>query len=196
MNTRRIRIKADIISPVECGYVAKSNSASLLIPHSVILKTNKQAFFDKNKSNQWTNFYLDPDFFKNNAVLVSVGKLKKAGKLFVYGKRSHGINWDYVLNIKYSKPGSFCFFCDEPLKAKVTKTRDHLIPTVVLKAYGYEYIDDNIVDCCFDCNKEKASLPPEYFRIKAKRLAIHSEKWRAVYKVLNKILINKNDPHD
>ena len=196
MNTRRIRVKSNIVTPQRGGFLIKSKNTALFIPASFILKTNKQDFFESKKKNPWNNFYLEPDFLKNRVVLLQLSRLKKQGKLFVYGKRSHGIHWDHVLSKVYSRPQDMCFFCDEELVAKENKTKDHLVPTVIVKAFGYNYIEDNTVPCCKECNEEKASLHPAYFRVKAKRLSKHSDKWLRVYKTLNKILIDKKNPYE
>ena len=69
------------------------------------------------------------------------------------------------------------------------------MPTVIIKAYGFSYLDDNLVPSCRDCNSEKASLHPYIFREKVKMLweRTKNPKWKKVIIVLNKVLIEKHD---
>lgn len=193
MNARRIRAKSSYLSILDDGLLLSDKKNSLLIPNSFILKTNEQNFFDQKVNQQWTNIYLDPSFFKTKDILVKLARFKRSNKVFVYGKRSYGIHWDNVITRMYSRPQDLCFYCDAELNTK-SKTKDHLVPVVVIRALGYNYIDDNTVPCCKDCNSEKASLMPDIFRMKAKRLIKADYKWKKVVSVLNKILINKKDP--
>ena len=195
MNSKRIRIKSKLITPLENEFVIKGKKISLVIPKSYILKTNRNE-----SDNYWTNFYLDPDFFKSKDVLLSLRALKNDDNVFIYGRKSFGIIWDEVIDKVYSRKKNKCFFCDDHLYAKKGKepgnrTKDHLIPTVIIKAYGFSYLDDNLVPSCQDCNSEKASLHPYIFREKVKILIERTGKgkWRKVLTILNKILIEKHD---
>lgn len=203
MNAKRIRIKTKYLSETDEDY-AVSGKVTLIIPKSYVIKTGNQELHDyttkSGKLIEWTNLYIDPDFFKHGQVIAIIRKLKNENKLFVYGRKTYGIIWDYVINRLYSRPLDVCFYCDQKLKSKgdkrFKKTKDHLIPKVIVEAYGFYYIDDNTVPCCFECNQEKASLHPYIFREKVKHKIQYSrkpEKWKRILKTLNKILIEKHD---
>jgi 5-methylcytosine-specific restriction endonuclease McrA len=194
MNSKRIRVKSRLITQNDNEFIIKGKKISLVIPKSYILKTN-----NKESKDHWTSLYLDPDFFKSKDVVLKLRFLKDDDSIYIYGRKSFGIIWDNVANRVYSRQKNICFFCDEKLYSGRTKhgnkTKDHLIPTVMVKAYGFNYIDDNLVPACQDCNSEKASLHPYVFREKVKLLIERTgkEKWRKVLKTLNKILIEKHD---
>ena len=116
MNSKRIRIKSKLITPLENEFVIKGKKISLVIPKSYILKTNRNE-----SDNYWTNFYLDPDFFKSKDVLLSLRALKNDDNVFIYGRKSFGIIWDEVIDKVYSRKKNKCFFCDDHLYAKKGK---------------------------------------------------------------------------
>jgi len=75
---------------------------------------------------------------------------------------------------------------------------DHIVPRLIMKAYGLLAIDDNTVPCCLDCNREKDSLPASIFRERIKtmlkaRSGVNKHKWRKALKTLNQILIDPKD---
>lgn len=197
MNVRRIRIKTSIINDKGDLYLVRNKNIYLEIPKSYVLKSNNQTFHDKKR---WTVFYLDPDFFKKAGVLKKLIRLKKLNHAFIYGRRLFKIHWDNVVTRTQSRSLDVCFYCDMEFvhekNHKFSKTSDHLIPTVILKAYGYEYIDDNEVPCCRECNQDKASLHPLTWRVKVRNniKLTGKPKWNTVLKTLNKILTDKKDP--
>ena len=205
MNARRIRIKTKYLSETDEHYLVSGN-VNLIIPKSYVIKTARQQFHDYNvkpgKQIPWTSLYLDVDFFKHKPVIDSIRQLKNDKKIFVYGRKQFGIIWDAVINKMYSRPLDQCFYCDCKLRKggnKVnTHTKDHIIPKVMVEAYGYNFLDDNTVPCCKWCNQHKASLHPYAFREKVKHklsyLRKGREKWESILKTLNKILIEKKDP--
>jgi hypothetical protein len=178
-------------------YLIRNKNAYLEIPKSYVLKTNNQKFHDKKP---WINFYLDPDFFKKPGVFKKMLRFKSSKSLFIYGRKLFRINWDSVVNRMYSRSQYICFYCDgeftEGRGDRLSKTTDHLIPTVMLKAYGYEYLDDDEVPCCYECNQDKASLHPVTWRVKVIRNfeMTGDNKWKIALKTLNKILTDKKDP--
>jgi len=196
VNARRIRVKTSIVTDKGSFYLIRNKNSYLEIPKSYVLKTNNQKFHDKKP---WTNFYLDPDFFKKNGVYRRMQKFKSSGSLFIYGRRLFKINWDNLITRLYSRRLDICFYCDTEFDPRIncrfSKTSDHVVPTVVLKAYGYEYIDDNEVPCCYECNQDKASLHPATWRVKVQNnIRFTSEpKWAIVLKTLNKMLTEKKD---
>lgn len=200
MNTKRIRVRSNAVEDDGRTITILGND-TFFIPKKFILKTSEKEFFNKSyykpKKEKWTSIYLDPDFFRSQDIAKRLYQLEKKNRIFVYGRRSYGIVWDYVINILSSRPANMCFFCDDTLIRKENFTRDHLIPSVIVEAYGLSFIYNNTVPCCKACNEEKASLHPYIFREKVKLKIRHSrnkEKWRRVLKVLNKILIEKKDP--
>jgi len=198
MNTKRIRVRSSAVEEGEKSITILGNQI-LTIPKEHISKISEKELFEKSyfdtKKAKWTSIYIDADYFRR--IAHDVYKLKRKSRVFIYGRRSYGINWDYVINIVSSRPATYCFYCDEPLFRKVNFTRDHVIPRVIVEAYGLSSIDDNTVPCCKECNEEKGSLHPYIFREKVKLKVKYSrkkQKWKRVLKVLNKILIEKTDP--
>ena len=205
MNTRRIRIKTKHLSETDEHYLI-SGTVNLIIPKDYVIKTGKNEFFDYNtrpgKKIQWTSLYLDTDFFKHKAIIDTLRKLKNDKKVFIYGRKQFGVNWDAVINRMYTRPLNQCFYCDVKMRKGGNKvnssTKDHVIPRVMVEAYGYNYLDDNTVPCCRWCNQHKGSLHPYTFREKVKHklsyLRKGRDKWEKILKTLNKILIEKKDP--
>ena len=99
----------------------------------------------------------------------------------------------------YSREQNYCFFCDRQLSEQ-DKTKDHLIPRVILKAYNLIELDDNTVPCCKACNEEKASLHPYIYRTYLKNNLQNTKRdkdrrTRALH-TLNLILVSDKDPFE
>ncbi len=200
MNTKRIRIRSSAVEFDGKNYTVLGN-VTLTIPKEFVVKTVEQEFYEKSyhkqRKSKWTSIYLEPEFFRRPDISKKIHNLKKRNKIFVYGRKAYGVNWDYVINIVCGRPMNVCFYCDEKLIKGVNNTRDHVIPRSIVEAYGLYEIPDNTVPCCRECNEEKADLHPYIFREKVKlkiRYSRRKNKWRRVLKVLNKILIEKEDP--
>ena len=196
MNVRKIRIKQSLVREAP-GQIKVHN---LEIPKTYILKIEVKRYYSrtaKERKENWSIITIDDDFLRNRDVLIAISRLKDKGHLYVYGRNSFGINWDAVLEMLYSSPGTHCFFCNSKLTPK-SKTKDHLVSREILKAFGLYQIPDNTLPCCLECNRMKGGLDPYMWRVKLKTLIKerhgHDYKWKAGLKVMNKILLEKKDP--
>ena len=113
--------------------------------------------------------------------------LKEQGVVHFRDRGYFNIDWDFV--IEHSRNKEVCFFC-RTLMVPNKKTKDHLIPSMVLKAYGISNLPNNKVPCCFDCNQEKAYLMPDIFR-RSVRLKLHEtgdRRYEEILITLNRLI--------
>lgn len=203
MNVRKIRIKHKLVKESPKDF----STNELLIPKTFIVEVDHRQYYSRNtktKKETWIILSIDDDFLRDSKILIAISNLKEKGHLYVYGRRSFGIDWDQVLELLYSKPANNCFFCNEPLvdnqgiKRKDVATKDHLVAREILKAYGLYSIPDNTLPCCVECNRAKGSLTPYLWRVKLKTLikarTDQDWKWRRGLQVMNKILLESKDP--
>lgn len=202
MNVRKIRIKTKLVREQQDSFSAQE----LVIPKTYITKVEGKKYYSrttKSHKENWTIFTIDEDFLRDSSVLLAISELKEKGRLYVYGRKSFGIDWDVVLDMLYSHPADKCFYCSESLidtngKKKRNKTKDHLVAKEILKAHGLYSIPDNTVPCCTTCNGAKGSLTVYLWRVKLKTMIKERNKydwkWRRALKVMNRILIDKTDP--
>jgi len=126
----------------------------------------------------------------NKASLEKKLKHHKIASDVIIDNESHfGVDWNYVIMKRRNLKN--CFFCHGKLRL-ANKTKDHLIPKVILKAYGHKGgIANNTVPCCFECNQEKGSLPLEVYRDYVRRMISETggPKYRIILFTLDKILL-------
>jgi hypothetical protein len=179
----------------------------LLIPKTFVVATERKQCYSRNtktKKETWVILTIDEDYLRDSKILIQISNLKEKGHLYVYGRKSFGVDWDVVMEILYSNPPNNCFFCHEPLvndhgkKRRDVATKDHLVAREILKAFGLYSIPDNTVPCCVECNRAKGSLDPYMWRVKLKTLiksnTDYDWKWKRGLKVMNKILLESKDP--
>ena len=116
-----------------------------------------------------------------------LSRIKESGDAKFKERPLFNIDWDFV--IERSKDKDHCFFCTDKMDED-KRTKDHLIPTMVLKAYGIKSIKHNKVPCCYECNQEKAYLMPDIFR-RSVKLKLHEtgkERYKENLKTLNRLI--------
>lgn len=204
MNVRKVRIKKKLISESEDSFLIYSSrpEKQLAIPKRLVIKSNSEKFYSKNNmTSTWDVFHIDNDFFKNQHVMKKIFSFKNSGHLFLYGYKKFYVNFDSVITKLYSRPMTFCFYCDDELISS-TKTTEHILPRNFIQAYGYNSLDDNTVPCCRNCNSLKSNLHPVTFRELVKTMISNTtdelliKKLSSILKTLNKILIDKKDIFD
>ena len=124
-----------------------------------------------------------------------ISGLQEMGEAFIEGETHFDVDWDYI--IKKRRDHRRCFYCLRKFNFKdpeLKKTRDHLIPKAILKAYGKPNgIPNNTVPCCSRCNNEKSNLHPSVYLIYISR-KIHetgSEYYRTISGTLNQLIVKK-----
>ena len=204
MIVRKIRLRTNLLSSNDESYFYNSkDGASLIIPRHYVYKTYKKSYFsytDWIKKKSWTILLVDSDFFSAVETIKTIAELKSRELIYVYDRKKFGIDWDRVSERLFTNPPNKCFYCQTSFKnQKSKKTKDHLIPKLMLKAYGIRILEDNTVPCCEDCNKLKSSLHPYTFREYIKTLIKTERAWGKkgtyikILEVLNDILIGHKD---
>jgi len=170
---------------------SKDSFAAISIPKSQILKyettTTNNPF--TNEDEEWIEITVTQWLWLKSELENKLKHYKFSADAVIENETHFGINWDFVIMKKRNKKN--CFFCHGKLQETV-RTQDHLIPRMILKAYGYKGgIANNTVPCCLDCNKEKSSLHPEVYRelVRRKISETGDPKYRIILFTLNKILL-------
>ena len=183
-----------LLSETDKGYIFKAvkteKKKTFSIPKSQIIKITQNDPSDPYWSEDlksWITITVT-EWIWNKGVLKKQIELHKSNDdAVIIGQRHFGINWDFVVQNKRKR--DICYYCMK--KFENDKTRDHLIPKMILKAYGIDRgLKGNVVSSCYECNKEKSSLHPEMYLEMAKRKLKETgdPKYRTIIFILNKTL--------
>ena len=168
-----------------------SENKTFSIPKSQITKFDQVVIHNPflEKDEHWIEISVTQWIWNKANLQQELSYYLKTSEVVIDNQTHFGINWDYVIQKRRNKKA--CFFCHGKMQVN-SRTKDHLIPRSVLKAYGYEEgILNNVVPCCLDCNQEKSNLHPELFRklIKRRLQETGDPKYRIILYTLDQIII-------
>lgn len=167
-----------------------SVKVELSIPKSQTLKFEKIKIHNSHteEDEEWIEIIVTDWIWRKGNLEKKLKKYIMASDVIINNETHLGIDWDYVIMKRRNIDN--CYFCHGKLY-DANRTKDHLIPKVVLRAYGYKgEMANNKVPCCKDCNLEKSSLHPEIYRefVKRKISETGNPKYRVIMFTLNKTL--------
>lgn len=161
------------------------------IPSSQIISFEEIMIFNYGiaEEEMWYNISVTEWIWDKSNLSKKLKHYKLVDSVIIDGETHFGINWDIVIKNRGNKKN--CFLCRIELNSN-NRTVDHLIPKVILRAYGYRRsIPNNTTSCCRECNREKAGMHPEMYRdfVKNKITVTGDPKYKIIMFTLNKILV-------
>jgi len=192
---RTFHIKKNRVNESEKSYsFQKFIKRKFFIPKSQIIYVQHYKV-SQNKGGKWVAISVTEWAWNKIDLAKLLEPLQENEEAYVAGESHYDVDWDYVIAKRRIK--NKCFYCMKVFLKGVpnrSKTRDHLIPRAMLKAYGKPRgIPNNVVPCCRRCNKDKANLHPEVYKkfIMGKLHETGGVYYRVVLDTLNRLIVKK-----
>lgn len=170
------------------------------IPKSQILSSkqlNKPNLRHPHLKEKWLEITVTDWIWNKMNLPEAFEKMKEVEEIVIMGETHFDVDWDYVISKRSDR--KHCFYCMTKMKLlrkgetpiPQSKTKDHLIPKAVLKAYGIIELPNNTVPCCRQCNDDKANLMPELY-LRYAKLKLHETGdtyYRTIIDTLERVIV-------
>jgi len=164
---RRFHIREKKVKENSKSYTINKlfNKGRFYIPKSQVIRLNhytKTGPGNSKVKENWVTITVTDWAWNKVNIPLHISGMQEVGEVFVEGETHQGINWDYVISKR--RDSKRCFYCMRLFDDLILKTRDHVIPKAILKAFGISSLPNNTVPCCEDCNGDKANLHPTVYK--------------------------------